>query len=330
MSHVASFDAGLRTLAIPSTGQEHRLRTLLATGGALDESDDPLTARGATVLASRRSAAFTRFDGNLGHLAVPSPVDAVTSPTRLERWAKCPHAHLVEDLLRAAPVENPEDSLMMTALDKGSLIHSVLELFIAEVLACPPADRPPAHHPWTPADQDRLEQIGGALCDQAEALGTTGRPIFWRRDRKRILDDLAEFLVQDSRYRAAVPHLAARGRARLRVRRPGGRGRPPARRPLAPGAGAADRIDLGDDGTIHVVDYKTGSSEYTKLSELDPIAGGTKLQLPIYGLAGRLHRGDPRAAVRADYWFVTSRGRWKRVGYDVTDHVLAGRSPRSA
>src|SRR5690606_3144198 len=101
LCHVPSFDAGLRALREPATEQEHRLRSLLADGGALAAVDDDRTRLGAEVIAARRSSSFTRFDGNLAGLPVPSPVEGTTSPTRLERWAYCPHAHLVEDLLQA-------------------------------------------------------------------------------------------------------------------------------------------------------------------------------------------------------------------------------------
>ena len=146
---MASFDAGLRLLDVPATGQEHRLRALLATDGDLRATDDAGTALGAEVISARRSPRFTRFDGNLAGQPIPSPVDSITSPTRLERWADCPHRHLVEDLLRAAPVENPEDNLMITALDKGSLVHAALEEFLLRVLDRPVADRPLSGKPWT-------------------------------------------------------------------------------------------------------------------------------------------------------------------------------------
>ena len=42
VQHVASFDAGLRTMTTPATAQEHRLRSLLAAGGALASTDDQL------------------------------------------------------------------------------------------------------------------------------------------------------------------------------------------------------------------------------------------------------------------------------------------------
>jgi ATP-dependent helicase/nuclease subunit B len=321
--HVPSFDAGLRTSPVPATAQEHRLRALLARDGDLTATDDPRTATGAAVVAARRSDAFTRFDGNLAGLEIRSPVDGVTSPTRLERWASCPHAHLVQDLLGAAPVENPEDELVITPLDKGNLIHQALEDFFREVLDRPEGERPRPHQPWTAADHARLAQLGAARCDEYEARGATGRPIFWRRDRRRILADLDRTLRDDS------DHRAIHGTSPLAVELAFGfDGADPVPVPLPDGRvlrirGRADRVDLGTDGRLHVVDYKTGGNgAFTKLSQADPILGGTKLQLPIYGLAGRLHHGRPDAPVRAEYWFVTRKGKFDRRGYDVTDEVL--------
>jgi hypothetical protein len=326
VQHVASFDAGLRQLPVPATAQEHRLRSLLATGGDLAATDDTRTAAGAAVITARRSATFTRFDGNLAGLPVPSPVDSITSPTRLERWAACPHAHLIEDILRAHPVENPEEALLITPTEKGSLIHKVLEDFLLSVLADPEHARPTPFQPWSPGHHRRIEEIGNRHCDHWEAQGLTGRPIFWKRDRRRILADLHTFLHHDDVHRAAhhTSPLAAElgfgfagtGDA-VGIALPDGR--------VLRFRGRADRLDLGADGTLHVVDYKTGklTDSYRAVEGDDPVAAGTKLQLPVYGLAARAHHGEPGAPVRAEYWFVTRRGEFKRTGYTVTDDVLA-------
>jgi len=325
VQHVASFDAGLRTTPVPATHQEHRLRALLAGGGSLAATDDARTAAAAAVLAARRSSAFTRFDGNLAGLEVPSPIDNVTSPTRLERWASCPHAHFVLDILKAAPVENPEDNLMITALDKGSLVHQVLEDFLGEMLARPEAERPAPSDTWTDDDRARLQELGEQRCDEAHAQGLTGRPIFWKRDRRRILLDLDVFLTLDEGHRAAfgtTPIAVELGFGfpgeldAVSVPLPGGR--------MLRVRGRADRLDRAADGTLHVVDYKTGryGDSYRPLSEDNPVVGGTKLQLPLYGLAGRLADGRADAPIYAEYWFATSRGGFERKGYAVTDAVL--------
>ena len=238
--HVASFDAGLRLLDVPSTGQEHRLRALLATDGDLRATDDAGTALGAEVISARRSRRFTRFDGNLAGQPIPSPVDRITSPTRLERWADCPHRHLVEDLLRAAPVENPEDNLMITPLDKGSLVHAALEEFLLRVLDRPLADRPQPGQPWTRDDLALLLQIGGALLRPVR--GPRARRPPHLLDARPPPDPRRPRGHPRLRLRAprGAPHRPAVRRARVRVhqrvdrRRRGG----PARRAHAAGARA--------------------------------------------------------------------------------------------
>ncbi|HEX5365771.1 MAG TPA: hypothetical protein VFW63_03775, partial [Acidimicrobiales bacterium] len=78
LRHVPSFAAGVTRAPFPATEQEYRLRAGAAAAG------DALTAAGSALLAGRRSAAFTRFDGNLAGIDVPSPVEDVMSSTRLE------------------------------------------------------------------------------------------------------------------------------------------------------------------------------------------------------------------------------------------------------
>lgn len=325
LSHVASFGAGLRSMPQAATGQEHRLRSLLAGAPV----HDAVLAAGADVVTSRRSARFTRFDGHLAGLAVPSPADGVTSPTRLERWATCPFAYLVEGLLGARPVENPEEQLTITPIDRGRLLHEALEAFIVDVLARPAGGRPAPHEPWPAADRARLAGIGAALCDQYEARGLTGRAIFWRRERAAVLGDLHRFLDADDEHRrrhgtrplAAELAFGLPGAAleAVPIALPDGR--------AVHFRGLADRVDVGDDGTVHVVDYKSGGAKaFERLCADDPDLRGTKLQLAVYGAAGaRLLTTVPGAetgAVHAEYWFVSAKGGFGRVGYRVTPPIL--------
>jgi hypothetical protein len=329
VEQTASFAAGLRRLSFPATEQEHRLRTLVAAApsraGDLVAAGDAVLAAGAAVVAARRGDDFTRFDGNLAGLAIPSPVDTVTSATRLERWAVCPFAYLVQHLFGIDPVENPEDRLEITPLDRGTLVHAALEQFIVEVLEQGGAALPTPESGWSPAARTRLAEIGEQLCDSFESRGLTGRAIFWRRERQRILADLHRFLAADDVHRRthrthpvaaelafgfpdseidAVPFTLPDGRL-LRFR------------------GKADRVDEGDDGVIHIVDYKTGKvGSYSGLSEEDPDQRGRRLQLAVYGVAARHHRDTPDADVVAEYWFVSAKADFKRLGYRITDVIL--------
>lgn len=333
VAHVASFAADVRGLGFPATPQEHRLRTLMAArprsaGELVAAADDIALAAGAAVVEGRRSARFTRFDGNLTGRAVPSPVDRFTTATRLERWAGCPFAYFVENVLGVHDVENPEDSLQITPIDRGNLIHRALERFVREVLARPPSEQPSPDQPWPDADRARLRQLGEELWGEYETHGLTGRPIFRGRDRHQILADLDRFLTFDDlerRTRRTRPLAAELGFGfddgtvdLVPIELPDGR--------TLRFRGQVDRIDVDETGALHVLDYKTGKADdYTHLSADDPDEAGTHLQLAVYGAAARHFQGDPGADVTAEYWFVTKKGRFERYGYriddDVRDHV---------
>ena len=325
VEHVASFDAGLRSVAFPATEQEHRLRSMLAGVASGPLVSDPIVVAGTDMVSARRSPRFTRFDGNLSGLAVPSPAGAATSATRLEGWAVCPFGYFVKEILRVDAVESPEDRLQISPLDLGSLVHEVLEEFVKGVLARPDAEQPAAGAPWSEADRARLFAIAERICDEYEAHGRVGRPIFWHRDRRRILADLERFLREDNAARRE--HGSRPVAAELAFGMRHGELAPVAL-PLPDGRvvrfrGLADRLDVAADGTLEVVDYKTGRSDsYAGLSEDEPDARGTRLQLVVYALAARLKLGRPDAPVRSAYWFTTAKGGFKRIGYRVTPEVL--------
>jgi RecB family exonuclease len=328
---IPSFAGGVASMAVPATAQEHRLRTLLVSNPAgaaalAGVTDDPVVAAGALVVEGRRSRRFTRFDGNVSSTTVPSPVAAVTSATRLEAWARCPFHYFVQHVLGVRAIDNPEDALQLSPVDRGQLVHTALELFVAEVLARPSAHQPGPDDSWTAADHARLAEIARDVAARFEASGVTGRPLFWREDHKRLLADLDRFLDEDDRLRRAhrTRIIAAELPFGLReaplgpvaVALPDGR--------LLRFQGKADRVDRSEEGTLHVVDYKTGKRDpYKDLSADDPDQRGTRLQLVVYGAAARQYEGAPDAPVRADYWFVSPRGGYARHGYAVTRDVMA-------
>ncbi len=318
IDHVPSFAAGVTRAAFPATAQEYRLRAGAAA------SADPRTAAGAEVIAARRSADFTRFDGNLAEVGVTTPLDGVMSSTRLEGWAKCPFAFFGERLLEVVPTEDPEAQLEMSPMIRGSLIHEVLERFVTEVLARPPERQPAPAQPWGDGDHARIRAIADEVCGEYEAQGVTGRPVFWRRDRARViaLADRFLFADDDQRREGGTRPVAAEYRFGI------GDEVPPVEVPLPDGRrlrfrGSADRIDEGPDGSFLVLDYKTGGDrDYRTLSVDNPDNKGTKLQLVVYGLAARARAERPDAPVRAEYWFVSERGAFNRRGYPVDDAVV--------
>jgi RecB family exonuclease len=324
---VPSFSAGIARVRFPATAQEHRLHELLesADRGAPSPTDplavrDAALRRGLDCALARHSAQFTRFDGNLGGLEVPSPAgpEAVVSPTRLERWAISPFDYLMEHVFRVEIPELPEEVYELSPLDRGSLVHDTLDAFLREVLTREGGPPEPGA-PWTDHDRDRLHELAEERCDRYEALGLTGRRAFWDRDRRRILADLDRFLVADATLRDG--HGLTTVATELSFGVPGSE-RPAVEVALSDGRtlrfrGAADRVDRSHRGDLLVIDYKTGRS-FAVGEAGDPTAAGTKLQLPVYALAAREAFGDPTSRVVAAYWFISTRGdfRWAEVLLD--------------
>ncbi len=316
---VPSFAHAVRHSAFPATEQEYRLRT---SGRAVA---DPRADRGAAVIRARRSRSFTRFDGNLAGVGVPSPVDSIVSSTRLEGWARCPFAYFGQRLLEVQPVDDPEQQLEMSPLDRGSLIHQVLEQFIAEVLARPPERQPRPAQPWSDDDHALIRRLAEQVCADYEARGLTGRPVFWRRDRAQIVALANRFLLDDDAKRrdAGTQPVAAEHGFGF------GDGADPVDIRLDDGRhlrfrGSADRIDAGPGDELLVLDYKTGKADdYRGLSADNPDERGTKLQLAVYAQAARAFAGRPDAPVTSEYWFVSERGGFARKGYPVDERVLA-------
>ena len=86
--------------------------------------------------------------------------------------------------------------------------------------------------------------------------------------------------------------------------------------------GFIDRVDEATDGTLRVIDYKTGKDDnYRALGPDDPTRGGSLLQLPIYALGARDQFGD--CDVDARYWFIDRRRAYPLHGYRVTPEVMA-------
>ena len=59
----------------------------------------------------------------------------MTSASRLELWAKCPHAYFLRHVLGINPVEDPEEQYRISPLDFGTLVHLVIERWIEEARA---------------------------------------------------------------------------------------------------------------------------------------------------------------------------------------------------
>ena len=229
-----------RPLAFPATGQEHRLRSLLAAGAG--RASSPPSPRGDRRAGGRgrsspaRSPRFTRFDGNLAGLAIPSPVDRGSSATSLQRWAECPFAYFVQDLLRIEPVENPEESSSSPPSTGAASCTRCSSVFLIEVLAArrrQPADRRAVDAPTERLVADRRRGVrplrGRGLDRPADLLASrAGR----HPRRPEPFPDRGRRLPPRRRHQPVATELPFGSTAAL------ARCRPAARRPVGPDARA--------------------------------------------------------------------------------------------
>lgn len=288
------------------TGSRLRWHPLASAGGPL--------GRALAMDRARARNELTEWDGFVGAIAGSSgrlggSLSQVMSPTRLESWAICPYRHFLANVLNLSAWETPEDVLTTSPLERGSLVHTILERFIKEAMD---ARGPSPREGWILLQRKRLREIAQEEFQVAERRGVTGRRVLWEVAQEDILQDLERFLDDDEQYRANEGMQPRHSEYAF------GFDGPPVELALPDGGGIRfrgfiDRVDVAQDGRRAVVmDYKTGSSRPYGKMEDDPLMAGKQLQLPVYALAVR-QTLLPDAALRAEYWFISANGGYIRV-----------------
>lgn len=292
-----------------------------------DAPDDVLAGplrRGLAHIGERRHG-FGRFAGDLVGVELPLVADenAVMSSSRLEAWATCPRRYFFAQLLGLGEVDRPEEITEISALDRGSLWHAIVEDFIRDAVPGAPDAPTGPDAPWAAADEQRLIEIARRRYAEYEALGRTGRSILWEIKREETDSDLQTFLREDEALRARLRTVPHEVELPFGLPRPdGSEGAEPVSVALSDGRrlrlrGLIDRVDVRPDGTPVVLDYKTGKFAPQSAFDKDPVLGGTKLQLGVYAEAAMQHYETTSA--EAHYWYTSTRGEFRTAGYPWTD-----------
>ena len=282
---IESRQAGLKSVTESSAmdDADYRLMHLNAQPARLYDAglSDARMRRALAARAARNGAALTEWDGLVGgesaRIAGIGQPDRPISPSALETWATCPYRYFLSRILRiAAPPDDDADEL--AALDRGSMVHKILERFIKE------SDG---------AAKEKLLELAEQEFDAAEKSGITGRYLLWEMEKETIRTGLSNFLEADARWLDGTPDkseaevgfdyvtvdVADLGEVTFR--------------------GKIDRLDvIGDE--VRVRDFKTGNSttstnHYTRdTPSYNPytIANGRALQLPVYVAAARREYPD--------------------------------------
>ena len=186
----------------------------------------------------------------------PAPKPPVTarprrlSVTEIEKWMRDPYSIYARHVLKLEPLDPLEQDV--SAADYGSLIHRALQNFIG---AYPAGDLP----------FDALEKLHAHGREVFDTLAL--RPAvmaFWWPRFERIA---AWFVAHEQSRRAALSGSFVEKRGELKLFGPGGAFTLIAK---------ADRIDRLRDGSLTIIDYKTG----TPPREAE-VAAGYAPQLPL-------------------------------------------------
>jgi ATP-dependent helicase/nuclease subunit B len=203
------------------------------------------------------------------------------SVTEIEIWQRDPYAIHARHILRLSPLDPLDQST--DAADYGKLVHAGIHRFLVAHGAANGAH-------W-PADAAPLLRAALSHALQAERL----RPAleaWWAPRFERIADWIA---AHETARRAAAPPAAILSELK-------GQWRLASRDFLL--VGRADRIEIGADGNLAILDYKTGQPPPRR-----DIAAGLTLQLPLEAAmaAEGAFAGVPRGSATGAllYWHLT-------------------------
>ena len=253
--------------------------------------------------ASRNEARFGEYDGVIDAEAAPGDLlKQATTPTELETYATCPYRYFMKRVLNVAAVPEPGEALEMTPLDRGTLVHAILERWVRDAID------EQADWPTYLRNHEQLMQIAQEEFARADLRGLAGHAASWNVMREEILGDL-ERVLKAERQRAEAGYRPERVEMRFQD----------VDIPLPDGtslrfSGRIDRVDRGPEGLV-ATDYKTGS---VRKQAADYVSGAA-LQLPIYLRAAAHEFGVEASTVRAEYWYATRKGNFTRSGLSGAD-----------
>lgn len=258
---------------------------------------------------ARWSRAFTGYDGflrspDLQNLIAQWADQQYFSPSRLETFATCPYKFFLLKLMRLQAVQEPEVIQQISALDKGSLVHGILDAFMRRA-------KEEGYFPLAPDSSAQLhailEEIAQGSFRAVQEKGITGYPLLWELHSAQILSDLHTFLQKE--IEAENEFIPDRFEVSF------GKGTDlPVQMALPDGtklnlSGRIDRIDVNCSRTaIRVIDYKTGKFW---INEQTVFEGGKKLQLSLYLLAAaELYGLSNLEESVAQYYYISSAGKF--------------------
>ena len=305
---IPSREAGLRQLAnavgqargdvaAPADLADYNLMHLLASASGPLESHpawaaDARVLRGLAARAARDprlNSSLTQWDGRAGYasrrVSDIGAADRPVSPSALETWATCPYRYFLSRVLGISPSPVAADEVEISALDRGVLVHRILEVFVNRGMQ----------------SEEQLLALADTEFAAAAGLSITGYPLLWEMEKATIRAGLRRFWNADAKW-LGEPSLESRSEQSfddVRLDVPG--------LGIVHFRGKIDRLDVLA-GQVRLRDFKTGAPDrYTSAptgQNAYTVANGRALQLPVYVAAAR--QMYPDSDITASYCFPLS------------------------
>ncbi len=292
-------------LTIEDAASHSELLEALALGGITNRVA-ALAGPWSAVMAAREVAqmrdgwrSLSEYEGVvrdgqvMAHLRQRYGPGRTWSLSRLNKYGACPFAFWAQHVLELATVTDPVEG--MDALQRGSLVHKVLEKLFLRLAAAGIAPGP--------ATVESVAVLLDAVCDEvlpraAEQYGFRHGPL-WEHEQAELRAELQVYMAwecapeQAGRYRPFRQELkfGLGPKSLRRVRLPGLEGAEITLR------GVIDRIDADAAGHLRVIDYKTGSRRLTE----NDILSGRALQSALYAWAVEALMPDAGVVVETCY-----------------------------
>ena len=306
------------------------LDATVAVRGAFAMLDAGLTAQAIAV--SSQLSAFHGLVANAGAALDPTRSGAMQlSPSGLESLGKCPLQWFYRYGLGLRAPQDPEydTEAWLDALQRGSLLHEVFEQFVREYRGLQPTILEPlALTAITSITRHAIERWRELVPPPSESVSESESAELHRAARAFLQMEREALQGGELAIWAEIEYgFGETSRATYTL----ADGREIALR------GRADRIDTLADGTLRVVDYKTGKpGHYRSDGKHGAYNGGRLLQPALYAAA--IGSQLERNVSRFEYRFPTDRGGNAIVAFDadalveargvvtsLVDHIRTGR-----
>jgi hypothetical protein len=235
---------------------------------------------------------------------------ATVSATALQTLGTCPHRYMLRYVLGVRPPDDPQPAAdeWLRPDERGSLLHAVFEETLRSAASAGTACDDVA---FTTLALDTLTRRAAALRELVPPPGAAVHDAELAALRQDILAFVSMVRSDAPRHIALERVFGRDGEAPAEIGLPDGS--------VLHLSGAIDRVDQLDDGTLVIVDYKTGSTQPFE-GRKGAFAGGRRLQHVLYSAAAERLYG--RQVVRAEFHFPTRRSENHRVRYD--QRAMAG------